>query len=781
MPKAQWLNPFDVSPKSQRLLAQLFCQNRFVTYFKTGTTYSLNAKTRVKLSYSVVLSHYDRDNDFAQYYILAKKPFAKGAFSKVYMLHASLNLTGEKLQLTVAKDNPIVRDYIAKIVSLKSAFSADMMAREYDIAQWCPHLRLLPPISAGNETVLLMKRQPGIELFDILCNDSEKHVDLSYEQRLQISLGIIEAVAYQYHRYGIVHRDIKPENIMVDLSTTPITVNIIDAGLAEFEKVNDSNESVGTNNYASPEAWCHTTDFTRRSDAFSVGRVLAVVWDDHLHSYQSDEKAALRQKNRKRILAQKYKLFAYSKKMKKVPKEDKALINKIIFGLTQPDPQQRLSLDKAHALLLNHKALTRPPLRPHPSYQALPCGIEESLKQLLETKEPINQKRLYHQLNSRFQNSVTIGHHIARLGTKDELDLFIQVLGLLKSQDQQYYTLAQRTAKLDTVVHAIFKRDVPTLSHRLLDFLQQSKETLFLNLLQLQSMQALSLSHQILLSQDKTLVGKYLFGLAHLNNASQTMILKLKDINGQHGGMLVAKEGHADSVLAFLAFLSIIDDNLQAWLMTEVDRRGLNFGHHLYYYQEFENVIEYCYLLAHKTNLATCIKALSLNPSGESFSMLFSHVRRDGHHDLLLSHWLSLMNTVYLGRVESGSHIHRTFFINTFIEPQAFFKNIALNFNAESVIRLLLSGFVNESHFPLFYARQQDISTYILKHHNDLTQRCLKQAMDSHSILSRFFRPSRHHILASSSLPPQLIRIRTKAKESLLTDTTAYTQPILIT
>ncbi|MEQ8768078.1 MAG: serine/threonine-protein kinase [Planctomycetota bacterium] len=80
-------------------------------------------------------------------------------------------------------------------------------------------------------------------------------LDLSPDERLDVGLAIVDAVAYA-HRSGVIHRDLKPSNILVTADRQPV---LIDFGLAKPQdvrgswSVTESGEFLGTLGYASPE------------------------------------------------------------------------------------------------------------------------------------------------------------------------------------------------------------------------------------------------------------------------------------------------------------------------------------------------------------------------------------------------------------------------------------------------------------------------------------------------------------------------------------------------
>ena len=83
---------------------------------------------------------------------------------------------------------------------------------------------------------------------------------LTIEQRLQLFLGVCEAIQHA-HQKGIIHRDIKPSNILVHMEGEKAVPKVIDFGIAkamsqaltERTLVTEQGHFVGTPEYMSPE------------------------------------------------------------------------------------------------------------------------------------------------------------------------------------------------------------------------------------------------------------------------------------------------------------------------------------------------------------------------------------------------------------------------------------------------------------------------------------------------------------------------------------------------
>src|SRR5690606_14914217 len=137
------------------------------------------------------------------------------------------------------------------------------------------------PIVATDDdyTFLVLRKFPGKPLNKL----KDKIAALSIEDKLLLTIKILQALQEQIHDREIIHRDIKPENIIVDLET--MEVNYIDLGLSvKNENLTDnynSTDFIGTLPYMSAEALINDPDspIDKASDVSSIGLTLAeVIW-----------------------------------------------------------------------------------------------------------------------------------------------------------------------------------------------------------------------------------------------------------------------------------------------------------------------------------------------------------------------------------------------------------------------------------------------------------------------------------------------------------------------
>jgi serine/threonine-protein kinase len=127
-------------------------------------------------------------------------------------------------EVTGARDNDIGREVAVKRLraEVKSPAAALRFAEEVRTIGRLEHPNIIPIHDVGvdehGDYYFVMKYVDGETLESIIdklaAGDSTYHARYSFERRVQIFQGVLEAVAFA-HSKGIVHRDIKPANVMI--------------------------------------------------------------------------------------------------------------------------------------------------------------------------------------------------------------------------------------------------------------------------------------------------------------------------------------------------------------------------------------------------------------------------------------------------------------------------------------------------------------------------------------------------------------------------------------
>ncbi|HEY1960311.1 MAG TPA: serine/threonine-protein kinase [Polyangiaceae bacterium] len=128
-------------------------------------------------------------------------------------------------EVVMARDNDIERDVAIKRLrpELQGSHASILrFAEEVRTVGRLEHPNIVPihdvGIHANGEYFFVMKYVEGETLEAIIdklaAGDAEYHRRYPFERRVEIMMGILEAVAYAHSKH-IIHRDIKPANVMV--------------------------------------------------------------------------------------------------------------------------------------------------------------------------------------------------------------------------------------------------------------------------------------------------------------------------------------------------------------------------------------------------------------------------------------------------------------------------------------------------------------------------------------------------------------------------------------
>jgi tRNA A-37 threonylcarbamoyl transferase component Bud32 len=144
--------------------------------------------------------------------------------------------------------------------------------RETDIIKQLDHpniVRLVVSGRIGKNPFYAMEYVEGESLDRALARRGR----YSWEEVVRIAIQLCEAL-YHAHQMGIVHRDLKPSNLMIMKDGT---VKLMDFGIAkdlDQTALTETNRTVGTAAYMSPEQCRGDKTITAKSDLYSLGVML---------------------------------------------------------------------------------------------------------------------------------------------------------------------------------------------------------------------------------------------------------------------------------------------------------------------------------------------------------------------------------------------------------------------------------------------------------------------------------------------------------------------------
>jgi tRNA A-37 threonylcarbamoyl transferase component Bud32/tetratricopeptide (TPR) repeat protein len=170
---------------------------------------------------------------------------------------------------------------------LSEALGADRFLDEIRTAARLKHPYILKLHDSGPAGGLLYYVMPYVE-GESLRKRLTSEGQLPIVEALRIAHEVAEALAYA-HSKNVVHRDIKPENILFEGGHAVVADFGIALAVSEAHpRRTDSDITIGTIEYMSPEQSQGQRDLDGRSDVYSLGVVLYEMLSGHLPRYEVD-------------------------------------------------------------------------------------------------------------------------------------------------------------------------------------------------------------------------------------------------------------------------------------------------------------------------------------------------------------------------------------------------------------------------------------------------------------------------------------------------------------
>ena len=182
--------------------------------------------------------------------------------------------------------------------TLKPEFASQSMYRsllnkEFDLMAKLNHPNIVHFLSLEDipnlGVAIVMEYIDGVTLKDFLATNPNDKV------RHKIIFELLDALNYM-HSKQIIHRDIKPSNILITHNGN--NVKIIDFGLSDSDDYTVFKVSSGTLAYASPEQLTPNSIVDNRTDIFSFGKILQLLFPT---KYSKIAKQCLNENPEKRL------------------------------------------------------------------------------------------------------------------------------------------------------------------------------------------------------------------------------------------------------------------------------------------------------------------------------------------------------------------------------------------------------------------------------------------------------------------------------------------------
>ncbi|STX29222.1 serine/threonine-protein kinase [Legionella beliardensis] len=250
-----------------------------IKYWQKNKRYSVNGK--VCTFTNDMFQREGKDGRY-RYEVISSKELGQGSFGTVNLIKNTVTFDNEQIYFKKSSK----KDGSRRVVKMQyhaSPESFESLESEYQISTKATHLAVKKPILIEDKqfSLMRMKHLPGQELQSILQDDLTKKRVLTVAERMELTHALLKALQAQVIDKGIIHRDIKPGNILVDLGP-PLLVNIIDYGVSISTP--DGN-GAGTPIYSAPEIFTNPINTSPKSDVYSMGRVLALLWGCNNETY----------------------------------------------------------------------------------------------------------------------------------------------------------------------------------------------------------------------------------------------------------------------------------------------------------------------------------------------------------------------------------------------------------------------------------------------------------------------------------------------------------------
>lgn len=204
-------------------------------------------------------------------------------------------------------------------------------------------------IFSENSAYITMKRAPGEELAEILIQVKKKTLFLPVRDRLRLFILMIEKTI-ELHEREVIHRDLKPENMLLDLSSKPMVLTIVDFGLSkQIQGEKQCKHIAGTAVYLAPEALLEHK-YSTASDTFALGLIGSELFGDtRIDILYEQLQHKILHKTELAIIAQEPDRFTDLFAGLGLSDGSEKNLRALFKGMTHWDKQQRISLSDALA------------------------------------------------------------------------------------------------------------------------------------------------------------------------------------------------------------------------------------------------------------------------------------------------------------------------------------------------------------------------------------------------------------------------------------------------
>jgi serine/threonine protein kinase len=162
-----------------------------------------------------------------------------------------------------------------KVANQPDAMHTELLRREYELSSTLSHGCIATTLAFEEDTELgaaiVMEYIEGVSLDKFIASNPSR------KARERVMRDILDGVEYLHHR-GLLHNDLKPQNIIINSCGA---ARIIDFGLSASEDSLWSGCIGGSNTFSAPEIMSGKGVANAASDIYSVGKLVAFVFDNN--------------------------------------------------------------------------------------------------------------------------------------------------------------------------------------------------------------------------------------------------------------------------------------------------------------------------------------------------------------------------------------------------------------------------------------------------------------------------------------------------------------------
>lgn len=321
------LNPQHLNSIEAQKLYQFFESSAQIgcNLWLKDTPYQFTDGKYFCLTHDILKRQRAKDPNQVRYEVISSWCIGGGSQGRIYDITGTLALSKDHAKFTTKPRVVKVHKHHKWVES------------EYSLTKMAGHLAIKSPVTVGPISYTVMKKAPGLSLYQIMEEGLCYH--LSIKERIDLSKMLLQALDNQVTSKGIIHRDIKPENIMVDLND-PMSVTILDFGLS-IDAERFDGEFPGSPIYAPPETFRGQRP-SFKADVFSMARIIALLFNVDIDTYKDNDL-----KKCEIAAHDAWNLRGLFKRIPDLSDDNKHLILSTLQLMLYPDVTHRLSIKDA--------------------------------------------------------------------------------------------------------------------------------------------------------------------------------------------------------------------------------------------------------------------------------------------------------------------------------------------------------------------------------------------------------------------------------------------------